>query len=158
MTNETYRIADEPEPSSFAKFATNPFFPLLALMLVGVWIAIPWFWLNAFAIGSPTRRRECVWLIAGFVAIAATAFIVSLLVVNDVLVEEADIRYAFVVVVVCKLTMGYVVYVLQSRTIEIFEYYGGVVKNGAMILVIAWFVDARLDWSWMPALWRLVLL
>src|SRR5262245_5445757 len=60
-----YQIADEPAPSTFAKYAVNPLFPMLAMMFAGVWFAWPWFAFNSFAIGSPTRRAELAWLVAG---------------------------------------------------------------------------------------------
>ena len=53
-----YAIADEPEASRLAHLTVRPSMPLLALMLGGAWIAWPWFALNAYAMGSPTRRRE----------------------------------------------------------------------------------------------------
>jgi tetratricopeptide (TPR) repeat protein len=58
--SKRYRIIDEPSPSSLARVAVKPFWPLLASMLGGTWLAVPWFILNGFALGSPTRRREAL--------------------------------------------------------------------------------------------------
>ena len=67
----TYRIADEPTPGRLAGLVVNPFWPLLGAMLGGFWLALPWFALNAAALGSATRRREWAYLAGGMAVSAA---------------------------------------------------------------------------------------
>ena len=58
MSSTTYHLADEPRPGGLAHLAVQPFWPLLAMMLAGSWLALPWFVVNALAVGSPTRGKE----------------------------------------------------------------------------------------------------
>jgi hypothetical protein len=150
-----YQIADEPAPTSFARFAVNPIFPLLASMLGGVWIAWPWFAFNSVAVGSPTLRRELAWLGAGLAAMfAATAAVVFA--ARAEMLPLAAVPYAVVGVTLVKLAFVYVVYVYQARTIEIYVYYGGVLRNAALPLVVLFLVGDSFLAAW-PLLPRLVL-
>jgi hypothetical protein len=151
----TYQIADEPAPGNLARFAVNPVFPLLALMLGGVWLAFPWFAFNSIAVGSPTRRAELAWLVGGLLAFSAICVAIGAS-YEAGLISEAGLPYAFLVLVVAKIAVGYVVHVLQSRTIEIYEYFGGVLKNGVWGVAAAFFVGDRLIQD-VPALVYLVL-
>ena len=65
MAVNRYRIADEPAPGSLAVVATSPLWPFIAVMLGGVWLSWTWFAVNSFAVGSPSRRREIIWIVAG---------------------------------------------------------------------------------------------
>jgi hypothetical protein len=60
------------------------------------------------------------------------------------------------VIVVAKLAVVYALYNLQARTIEIYEYYGGTLNNGALLLAAAFFFRGRLLDS-LPGLAQLVL-
>ena len=133
-----YQIADEPAPSTLARYAVNPLFPMLAWMFAGVWFAWPWFAFNSFAIGSPTRRAELAWLIAGLIVPTAVGLGLS-----AVLPRSAD-AYVELAIVVLKIVVLYAVYLLQSRTIEIYEYYGGKLVNGVWPLLAAVYLGDRL--------------
>jgi hypothetical protein len=151
-----YQIADEPAPTSLARFAVNPIFPLLASMIGGVWIAWPWFAFNSIAVGSPTLRSELAWLGTGLVVMFAAAAAIVLAVGAGIL-PVAAARYAFVCVAVMKLAFVYAVYVRQARTIEIYAYYGGVLRNGVLVLVLLFVIgNAFLDA--LPIIPRVVLL
>jgi hypothetical protein len=132
-----YQVADEPAPSTLARYAVNPLFPMFAFMFAGVWFAWPWFAFNSFAVGSPTRRAELAWLAAGLVVPPVVG---SLLVA--VLPAAAD-AYIDLLVVVLKLVVVYAVFLLQSRTIEIYEYYGGKLVNGIWPMLIALYLGHR---------------
>lgn len=131
----TYRIADEPAPNQLASFAVNPMWPLLAMMLGGLWISLPWFIFNAFAVGSPTRNRELVITVFGVIGCACLTFGILYLAKINFLTEKAQFQYAMLIIVLWKLMLAYVLYTLQSRTIYIFEYYGGALRNGLIPLI-----------------------
>jgi hypothetical protein len=151
-----YQIADEPAPTSLARFAVNPIFPMLASMIGGVWIAWPWFAFNSIAVGSPTLRSELAWLGAGLAVMFAAATGIVLAAQAEIL-PVAAFRYAFVCVALVKLVFVYVVYVQQARTIEIYQYYGGVLRNGILVLVLLFLVgDGFLNA--LPIIPRVVLL
>lgn len=138
-----YQIADEPTPSTLARYAVNPLYPMLAAMLAGVWLAWPWFAFNSFAIGSPTRRAEVAWLLVGLIVPAAVGTLLFLAVGADLLPRAAG-PYIGLSVIVLKLVVVYAVFILQSRTIEIYEYYGGKLVSGIWPLIAAFYFGDRL--------------
>jgi hypothetical protein len=150
-----YQIADEPTPKTLARFAVNPIFPFLAAMLGGVWLSWPWFAFNSFAVGSPTRKAELTWLAGGAVAVVALS--VGLLAgIGSSALPVTAAPYAALLVTVVKLAVVYAVYLMQSRTIEIYQYYGGQLANGVWVLFLAFYVRGSLL-EGMPVLAQLVL-
>jgi hypothetical protein len=150
-----YQIADEPAPSTLARYAVNPLYPMLAAMLAGVWFAWPWFAFNSFAVGSPTRRAELAWLAAGLILPPAIGSALILGRGAELLPASAG-PYIGLVVVVAKLVVVYAVFLLQSRTIEIYEYYGGKLVNGVWPLIAAFYFGDRLIRD-LPVMLRLML-
>ena len=143
-----YQIADEPAPSKLARFAVNPVYPMLAAMLGGVWFAWPWFAFNGFAIGSPTRRVELAWLVGGLIVPPTIGWAVSVAYDNGLLASGVPantvVPYLLLLVVVVKLVVVYAVFLLQSRTVEIYEYYGGKLASGVLPLVAAFYLGDKL--------------
>lgn len=137
----TYRIQDEPRPGAMGHLVVNPVFPLLATMMAGVWLGLPWFVFNAFAMGSTTRRKELGFALAVVPGTLLLFILVSLLLGQGVL-TQASMPYALVSVLVWKLAMGYVLFNLQQRGFALHEYYGGVVRNGALVLVASIFLGS----------------
>jgi hypothetical protein len=150
-----YKIADEPSPSTLAHFAVNPLFPFLAVMLGGAWIGFAWFALNSFAVGSPTRTKEIACLLGGL-GVAALLVVATSLALDAGLLQTRHVAYAALVILVAKLAAAYAVHILQSRTIEIYEYYGGVLRNGLPLAVVSFLLGDRLLEP-VPVLVRLVL-
>jgi hypothetical protein len=70
-----YRIIDEPVPSALSRYIASPFLIVLVAMLAPALLAgtidypqllfLAWFGFNSFALGSPTRRHEIAWIVAG---------------------------------------------------------------------------------------------
>lgn len=150
-----YRIEDEPLPSGVAHLAVHPLWPLLGVMLGGAWLAWPWFVLNGFALGSPTRRRELAWAAAGF---AGTALLLVVLgvAIDRGLLAGLPLRYALVSIALCKLAVSYRLYMLQGRCFEIFIHFGGTVRSGLAVVALSWFVERRLFGD-LPDFWILLL-
>lgn len=126
-----------------AHLVVNPFWPLLAAMLAGAWVAFPWMIFNSVAIGSPTQRREILLAIAGLAGSVVITFgILSLR--SGELLPVAGIPYALLFLTVFRLATAYVIYLVQSRTFSLFEYYGGIVRSGVIPLVLATLFGNRL--------------
>lgn len=129
-----YRIPDEPSPSTLSRFAVNPFWPFLAMMLGGSWLGLPWFCFNAVALGSATRVRE--WVLAGLAPLA----VVGLAVAYDAAAARwgapprAD-DYATVFLLGVKLSAGQVLCLWQGRTFALHEHFGGSSAKGAWAVV-----------------------
>lgn len=140
MSAGTYRIADEPTPGALAHLAVNPFWPFVAAMFGGIWLSWSWFVLNGIAVGSPTQKREWLWIAAGLIVSALLLSGLFYLIDTGVIAEK-QIKYAFLLLVMWKLGVTYVLYTLQSHSIELYEYYGGPLKNGAIVIIAAYFVS-----------------
>ena len=95
----TYRILDEPRPGGLAHLAVNPLWPLLAVMLGGVWLSWPWFVVNGFAVGSPTRFRELGLAIGGLIGATGLLFGLGFLRAGE-LMGDVAFSYAIVALVV----------------------------------------------------------
>jgi hypothetical protein len=151
----TYRIDDEPRPGALAHLVVSPILPLFGVMFGGALVSWPWFILNSLAVGSPTRNREILWAIAGFcgnVALILTIFTVA---ATD-LIGELGIQYALVGLTVWKLLVSYSLYLLQSRSFHLYEHFGGQVRNGIVVVIIASFLTHKL-FATLSAFWILVL-
>jgi hypothetical protein len=153
----TYRIQDEPSPSGLSHAVVNPMWPLLAAMLAGAWLALPWFALNSHALGSATRRRE--WVLAG-VALPGTFLLLlgMALLRRQGVVPEGAMPYLAVGLSVWKLTVAYLLYTLQHRSFALHEYYGGTVRNGMFVLLAGSFFGRRAVGELLgQSLWALLL-
>jgi len=75
----SYSIIDEPRPSRLRRFAANPFWVILSgMVLVQLQpLSLLWFGFNGIALGSPTRRRELVWIVAGLLVVAGFEALLS---------------------------------------------------------------------------------
>lgn len=155
----SYRLEDEPRPGALARVAVEPLWPLLALMLAGAWLGLPWFVLNGFAVGSPSRYREL--LLASLCMLGSVAIGFALLYAWQAgyIESKAGLQYAMLVLVVWKLAIGYTLFSLQSSTIELYQYYGGVLSRwGLPIALLGAFLLRSMVLGLLPfTLWLLVM-
>jgi hypothetical protein len=138
MSRAGYAILDEPQPGGLAKYAVNPFWPLMAMMMTGTWLAGPWFIFNAFAIGSATRKSE-TWLIIGSVLSTAAFIALIAALAAAAPMPSGAAPYLRIVLAVIKLSFAYLVFMRQERSLALYEYYGGQVRSGALVLVAGFF-------------------
>jgi hypothetical protein len=133
VRNATYTIFDEPRPGTLARFAVDPFWPLLATMLCGTWLGASWFVFNAFALGSATRKSE-TWL-----AIASPVTSFGLLWLAISLVPEASLSaarpYMHTMLAVVRLSFAYAIWARQERSSALFAHYGGTLRKGILPLI-----------------------
>lgn len=130
----TYAIADEPIESSRRHLVVSPSAPLLAEMLCGAWLALPWFAVNAIALGSPTRRKElalCVLSVAVTAVLGATLLALR---ESGAIESTTVLRLGLLAISAWKLGMTYAIYIIQERTFQVYEYYGGPVRSAAYAL------------------------
>jgi hypothetical protein len=149
----SYRIADEPAPSGLAHLAVNPIWPLFAIMFGGSWLSWPWFVVNAWAMGSPTRVREALLAAGGFAGNVLVT-IGFLLIYGLKLAPEWTAPYLLIFFSGWKLGISYVLFTRQSRTFGLFEYYGGRPRNGMPMVLLGFLARSWLD---LPPLLVLVL-
>jgi hypothetical protein len=130
-----YTLPDEPRPGALQTLATDPMWPFLSTMLIGSWFGLAWFVLNGLALGSPTLRREigCVVLALGGKALVVLGMVAAL---QAGWVEKGALPYLYVFGVAILLAGTYALYLLQSRTFELFSHFGGESKNGVVVVVL----------------------
>ena len=133
-----YRIPDEPAFGGLSTVAVQPFWPLVAVMFGGAWLSWPWFVLNGFAVGSPTRFRELALAIGGFAGSLAISLGILILAGRGTL-AGSGISYAIVVLTVWKLLVSYLLYTLQSRSFHLYEHFGGTVRQGYLAFALGGF-------------------
>jgi hypothetical protein len=134
----TYRVMDEPVPSTLGHLVTSPMWPLLGSMLGGLWIGLPWFIFNGFAMGSATRNREIALAVGGLASVVASSFVLVSILAG--LVDRGELapltfRFGILGVQLLKLGTYYGLQTLQARSFGLHEYYGGQVRNGTMVVI-----------------------
>ena len=150
MATAGYRIADEPIPGGLAHLTVNPVWCLFAVMFGGVWLSWPWFLLNAKALGSPTLRRDVIFIVLSALGVAGLAF-------GGLLIGAELFRYYAVVLIAAKLVVSYRIFISQSRSFEIYSHFDGAVRNGMLVVAAGFFLRGRV----LPepdSLWSTVLL
>lgn len=142
-----YQIADEPRPNALTRVAVDPVWPLFGVMFGGAWLAWPWFVLNAYALGSPTREREIAIVVGAFLGVAAIAFGGGVVLSSVPEASQASVApYVLLALTVWKIGSCYYLYTTQARTFGIFEYYSQTkVMNGLPILVAGFVLATRFE-------------
>jgi hypothetical protein len=151
-----YRIIDEPAGGALARLAVNPIWPMFAIMFAGSWLSWPWFVLNAWAVGSPTRRRELALACGGFAGNALFIITIGALARHGV-IPESSVKYGVLALIVWKLGVSYFLFNLQTRTFELFEHYGGTVRSGVVPIFVGVFLVDRLIQAIPDSFLRLVI-
>ena len=151
-----YRILDEPRPSAHSHLAVNPFWILLATMLGGAWLAWPWFIFNALAIGSATRTKEIALVVLGVAGSILLFFGINALFASSVL-DERSAPYALLGVVAYKLGVSYAVHLLQSRSFQLHEYFGGAARNGMLLVILGLLARSAVLGRLEGSMWQIVL-
>src|SRR3954468_10431055 len=128
-----YEIIDEPLPGRLAGIIVNPFYVLLGQMLGGAWLAWPWFLLNSHALGSATKKRETKLLAIAVAGTVVLAFLVAATARHNAHVLSL-FGYALLGLRAFKLVMAYMLFVEQRRSFQIYEAFGGTVRNAAAVV------------------------
>jgi hypothetical protein len=139
MSRARYQIADEPTPGAVSRFVVDPFWPVLACMMVGGVPGLAWLAFNGYALGSPTRGRESLICLAGVLGALLVFGLVGAASEAGIVSAQA-VKYWVLLALVSKLTFGYTACFLQQRALELHEYYGGKKANGLIPLLLAAFL------------------
>nr|HEX4317045.1 hypothetical protein [Kofleriaceae bacterium] len=155
----TYQIADEPfPPTRLADLAVRPGAPLLASMICGHWLSWPWFAINAYAVGSPTRRRELAWCIAGFAGSALLGVLVFALIRWNVIESRVSLEVALLGVSTWKLAASYRVATLQERSFNASAQAGRGTRNPRAVLAVGFLVRATIYHLVDHPLWPIIIM
>jgi hypothetical protein len=106
-------------------------------------------------VGSPTRRKELLWALAG--PAGCLALIVALgLLGSERIVTGLALRYLGISLLVFKLYVTYMLFTLQSRSFSLYEHFGGATRSGLLPLAAAFFLRQPLL-EQLPELLQIVL-
>jgi hypothetical protein len=151
-----YAIADEPVETPWRHLVVNPSGPLLAEMLAGSWLAIPWFAFNAIAMGSPTKKREIGMCVGALVVTGVAAAVLIALIDGDIITTRTAVRLCVLAIVSWKLGIAYAINIVQSRTFHVYEYYGGAVRSASGVVATGYLLrDYVIGISDNP-IWRII--
>jgi hypothetical protein len=126
MSDRGYRIIDEAAPSALSRLAVNPFWIILAGMLLSQWqaLALIWFVVNGFALNSTTKLKEICWAAGAFVlALAMRGPLQEILV--DAIGPGAFITYwpyLRIVTIAALLAAMYRLFLYQHGSYQLFRY------------------------------------
>lgn len=112
----------------------KPVWPLLAFMFGGVWLAWPWFLLNEYLMRSDDLQRQAKTVLVGLIGSIVLAFLVIALLEMQIL-ELREARYGYLVLLTWKLGISYALHSRQSQSFELWSYFGGVGRNGAIVAI-----------------------
>lgn len=139
-----YAIIDEPRPGKLAHLVVDPMWPLFATLMVGSVLSLPWFVLNAFAVGSPSKKLE-TWLAVGSAA-ATLAFLFGMsYAVHAIGLPKSVYPYLRIGIALIKVGFAYAIYVRQQQALALYSYFGGTARTGALVLMAGIFARTQLD-------------
>lgn len=153
----SYEIADEPNPSDeLGNLVFQPTAPLLAAMVCGAWLAWPWFIVNSIALGSPTKRQEIRLCLTAVGVTAALAIGVYALVDAGIIESRVTLQIVLLGITAFKLGMAYWVSTIQSRTFDVYTYYGGTVQKALYVLVTGHYLRGLVLGVSEDPIWRVI--
>jgi hypothetical protein len=131
----SYVIADEPHETSWRHLVVHPNGPLLAEMLCGTWLALPWFIANSYALGSPTRRKELA-LCGLQVAVTIVLGLVVLWLRDSHLIESRTVlQICLLGIVTWKLAIAYAITRVQGAAYQVYELGGGNGRSPTLVIM-----------------------
>ncbi len=118
-----YRIADEPRISGLNRLAINPFFIILAAMILSFPLGAVWLLFNAFAMGSPYAKRDLIIAVIAAVAIMGTAFLSATFLGRELLQAHSLGPYFRLAFKTGWIALCYYLYLSQIKAYPLFQYY-----------------------------------
>ncbi|MGE0548252.1 MAG: hypothetical protein AB7O24_11180 [Kofleriaceae bacterium] len=152
----TYAIADEPSETGLGHWVVDPSGPLLASMVCGAWLAVPWFAVNAIALGSPTKRKEIGLCVLTLIGTVVLGWAVLALREAGIIHSITALRFALLGVVTWKVGMMYAIHTIQSRTFHVYEYYDGPVRSSSAVISFGWMASGLVIGLFDDPLWVIV--
>jgi hypothetical protein len=150
-----YAIVDEPSPSALTRVAVSPLWIFLGAIFGGAGIGLLWFALNSVAIGSASKKHEFAYVALGLLGTPVIYLLLGMLWERGVIGAGLE-PYLHLVTTIFQLLVVYQVHLIQSRSFQLFELFGGVVRNGVLVVVALALLRPRL--AEMLGAWSLLLL
>ncbi len=130
----SYAIADEPHDTAWKHLVVTPSGPLLAEIIVGSWLSLPWFVFNAVVLGSPTKRREILLCVVQLIVTAMLGTALLWAEDRQLIESRTLLQLALLVIVTWKIYLAYSLTTLQQRAYQVYELYGGTAKATTFVI------------------------
>lgn len=140
----TYQIIDEPKGGRFSNLTTKPMWPLLAFMFGGPLCSWIWSAVNSVALNSPSRNKELAIVGAAFVTYFAMYLCLGVVLASGALVG-VNAGYIKVAIVAVELIFCYKLFLMQTGSFDVYEYFNGKVANPAIGLIVSVFIGRKVE-------------
>ena len=130
----SYAIADEPHDTAWKHLVVTPSGPLLAEIIVGSWLSLPWFVFNAIVLGSPTKRREMLLCVVQLMVTAALGTLLLWAADHDLIESRTLLQLALLVIVTWKIYIAHAITTIQQRAYQVYELSGGTAKATTFVI------------------------
>lgn len=147
--------------------AVRPFVILAACVFGGVWLGWPWFLLNAFALDLENKAKLAKRMVLGLVG--ASVISIAILAVAEpdamdpsllgLLLDDPEphefswVPYMLIALVGWKTAFAYLLFEDQRLPSEVYEYYGGVMRNGIPVVAAGSFLRSWILLQLLPVGW-----
>ena len=119
----SYRIADDPRPTRLSRIVISPMLIFFLGMIFSLTLGCAWLVLNAFAMGHPKARRDCVIAVAGVAGIFGFAALYDA-VLPQTGFDPVSLRpYVKLCITALWLLLCYGLFLSQARVFPIFQYF-----------------------------------
>lgn len=147
--------------------AVRPFVVLAGCVFGGVWLGWPWFVLNAFALDLEDKTTLAKRLALGLVGASAIAIAIVAVAEPDAMApsllglvlddpephEFSWVPYMIIGLIGWKTAFAYLLFEDQRLPGEVYEYYGGVMRNGIPVVAAASFLRGWILLELLPVGW-----
>jgi hypothetical protein len=129
-----YTIADEPHDTAWKQLVVSPTGPMLAEIVCGSWLSLPWFVVNAIALGSPTKRKEIALCVLQLIVTIALGSLLIWLDDRDLIESRTLMQLSVLAIVAWKVWIAYAITRIQSRVYQVYELYGGPARATTFVI------------------------
>lgn len=130
----SYAIADEPHDTAWKQLVVSPIGPMLAEIVCGSWLSLPWFVVNALALGSPTKRKEIALCVLQLIVTIGLGSLLIWADDHDLIESRTLLQLSVLSIITWKVGIAYTITRIQSRTYEVFELDGGPARSTTFVL------------------------
>jgi hypothetical protein len=130
----SYAIADEPHDTPWKQFVVSPTGPMIAEVVCGSWLSLPWFVANAFMLGSPTKKRESLLVALQLLITIALGSLLIWADDHDLIESRTLLQLSILAIVTWKVGIAYAITKLQLRAYQVYELYGGQARATTFVL------------------------
>lgn len=154
----SYAIADEPHDTAWKHLVVTPSGPLLAEIIVGSWLSLPWFVFNAVVLGSPTKRKEMLLCVVQLLVTALLGTALLWADEHELIESRTLLQLALLVIVSWKIYIAYSLTTIQQRAYQVYELYGGTAKATTFVISAGMLLRPYVQGLFDDPLWDIIVM